>query len=82
MTPPQAGREIECDRSEALCLRRLRRTTSGIVTRMGGDARARDDSKIDRLSGSGRYAPRARPEGDARKKTCLTALRVEKTSPD
>jgi hypothetical protein len=35
---------------------------------MGGDARARDDNKIDRLSGSGRYAPRARPEGDAPKK--------------
>ena len=35
---------------------------------MGGDARARDDNKIDRLSGSGRYAPRARPEGERAKK--------------
>src|SRR6266478_4514625 len=34
-------------------------------------ARARDENKIDRLSHSGRYAPRARPEGDAPKKTCL-----------
>ena len=48
---------------------------------MGGDARARDDNKIDRLSGSGRYVPRARPEGDAPKKD-VPALRVEKTSPD
>jgi hypothetical protein len=59
MAPPQPGRGIECDRSEALCLQRLRRTTSGIVTRMGGDARTRDDNKTDRLSGSGRSAARA-----------------------
>jgi hypothetical protein len=49
----------------ALDARRLRRPASGIVTRMGGDARALDDNGSSRLSGSGRYAPRARPEGDA-----------------
>jgi len=35
IAPPQARRGIECDQSEVLCLRRLRRTTSGIITRMG-----------------------------------------------
>src|SRR5216684_6619421 len=32
IAPPQAGRGTECDRPEALRLRRLRRITSGIVT--------------------------------------------------
>jgi hypothetical protein len=49
----------------ALRARRLRRPASGIVTRMGGDARALDDNGSSWLSGSGRNAPRARPEGDA-----------------
>jgi hypothetical protein len=34
----QRGSCCECDRSEALRLRRPRRTTLGIVTGMGGDA--------------------------------------------
>src|ERR1700688_3709070 len=49
----------------ALDMRRLRRPAPGIVTRMGGDAPAHDDNTSDRLSDSGRPAPRARPEGDA-----------------
>ena len=60
--------------------RRLRRPASGIVTRMGGDARARDENTSDRLSGFGRHAPRARPEGDA-PENCV-CIDVEKTSPD
>jgi hypothetical protein len=61
-------------------MRRLRRTTSGIVTRMGGDARGRADNTSDRVSGSGRNAPRAQPEGDASEN--MAALTVEKTSPN
>ena len=64
----------------ALHARRVRRPASRIVTRMGGDARAGGDNTSDRLSGSGRNAPRARPEGDAPEN--MPAKMVEKTSPD
>jgi hypothetical protein len=42
--------------------RGLRRTASGIVTRKGGDAREHRSTEL--MRGSGRHAPRARPEGD------------------
>jgi hypothetical protein len=72
IAPSQAGRGTECDRHEALRLRRLRRTTSGIVTRRAETLIA--------LSGSGRHAPRARPEGDAPKTS--PAMAVQRSSPD
>jgi len=64
MAPPQAGRGPDCDRPGAFRLRRLRRTTSGIVNRMGGDAEGNHGRSLRRLRGSGREAPSARPKGD------------------
>jgi hypothetical protein len=44
-------------------MRRSRRPASEIVTRKGGDAACSWCSEKQRLRGSGREAPRARPEG-------------------
>jgi hypothetical protein len=51
----------------ALRMRRLRRPASGTVTRMGGDAGGDGWPIMEGVRGSGRHAPRARPEGDAQK---------------
>jgi len=66
IAPPKAGRGTECA-GRSSHIRRLRRTTSGIVTRMGGDA-ARDGGQLRRecaalrvttcLFGAHQYPPR------------------------
>jgi hypothetical protein len=57
IAPPKAGRGTECARPE-LSRGACAAPRHGIVTRMDGDARARDDNTSDRPSGSRRNAPR------------------------
>jgi hypothetical protein len=67
IAPPKAGRRTECARQEFYMRGALRRPASGVVIRMGGDAGGIGGQLRRELRGSGRDAPRARPEGDAPK---------------